>query len=165
MVGSATLASCEKAGFRGSSVGSSQVLRLILVPFTCFIPLYKCFHAFLEASKVLRMVCEADPCLVAVQSRKNCYHFASGAALSELRPLGKELCLRSKRVYAALATANHSEVVVAWDPERSDGSRPYSCLGRVTFPSMQLMNSLAVDLVASVVYDRAAGSVEDRRWT
>eukprot|EP00438_Fugacium_kawagutii_P012009 Skav225317 [mRNA] locus=scaffold891:89021:103940:- [translate_table: standard] len=112
------------------------------------------------------------PCFVAVQqsgsssSDENCYHFATGAAFGDLKTRGKDLCLRtgcrsieSKQVYAALATkatANHSEVVLAWDPKHGESSRPHSCLARVTFPDMQLLSSLAVDLVASVIYDHAA---------
>lgn len=49
-----------------------------------------------------------------------------------------------------------AQVVLAWDPNRNDGSRPYSCLARVTFPQMQRLTTLAVDLVASVIYDRVA---------
>lgn len=48
------------------------------------------------------------------------------------------------------------QVVLAWDPIHGESSRPYSCLARVTFPGMQLLNSLAVDLVASVIYDHVA---------
>ncbi|CAK9030039.1 Uncharacterized protein SCF082_LOCUS19059 [Durusdinium trenchii] len=109
-----------------------------------------------------------EPCLVAVQrgeaeaagSGMVCHHFSAGAALGALQPLGKDLCFRSKHVYAALATAlNKSEVVLAWDPNRNDGSRPYSCLARVTFPQMQRLTTLAVDLVASVIYDRVTDSI------
>lgn len=106
------------------------------------------------------------PCFVAVQGEplqdQNCYHFATGSAFDDLKSHGQDLCLRSKQVYAALATratANQSEVVLAWDPIHGESSRPYSCLARVTFPGMQLLNSLAVGLVASVIYDHVTDSI------
>ena len=49
-----------------------------------------------------------------------------------------------------------TQVVLAWDPIRGESSRPFSCLARVSYPDMQILNSLAVDLVASVIYDHAA---------
>eukprot|EP00434_Breviolum_minutum_P043690 symbB.v1.2.038957.t1/scaffold6262.1/size19545/2 len=108
-----------------------------------------------------------EPCFVAVQQGEsnhdqNCYHFASGAAFGDLKARGRDLCLRSKQVYAALATrasTNHSEVVLAWDPIRGESSRPFSCLARVSYPDMQILNSLAVDLVASVIYDHVTDSI------
>ncbi|CAK9030681.1 unnamed protein product [Durusdinium trenchii] len=67
------------------------------------------------------------------------------------------ICKEAKE--PCLVAVQRGEVVLAWDPNRNDGSRPYSCLARVTFPQMQRLTTLAVDLVASVIYDRVTDSI------
>ncbi|CAJ1375481.1 unnamed protein product [Effrenium voratum] len=98
----------------------------------------------------------AAPCALVVQrGADGCQRLAApdGAYVSSA------LCVRSQ-VFAAMATGS-SELVVAWDPRGKGGAsgRPFSCLARVSFPSMSLLGSLSVDLVSSVIYDHSTGSI------
>ena len=120
----------------------------------------------------------AAPCLVAVQRAAGlapkeglgqggqgltaCHRFVAGHTVASLAPLTGALCVKSSQIYAAMATAtgNRSDVVLAWDPRDSRAnSRPNSCLALVSFPSMQVMGSLAVDLASAVLHDKVTGSI------
>ncbi|CAE7253878.1 unnamed protein product, partial [Symbiodinium necroappetens] len=127
-------------------------------------------------SAALRGACQGDlgaPCLVAVQRAIGlapkegqgltaCHRFVAGHTVASLAPLTGALCVKSSQIYAAMATAtaNRSDVVLAWDPRDSRAnSRPNSCLALVSFPSMQVMGSLAVDLASAVLHDKVTGSI------
>ena len=91
-----------------------------------------------------------------------CHRFVAGHTVASLAPLAGALCVKSSQIYAAMATAtgNRSDVVLAWDPRDSRAnSRPNSCLALVSFPSMQVMGSLAVDLASAVLHDKVTGSI------
>eukprot|EP00931_Biecheleriopsis_adriatica_P080637 TRINITY_DN53998_c0_g1_i1.p1 TRINITY_DN53998_c0_g1~~TRINITY_DN53998_c0_g1_i1.p1 ORF type:complete len:459 (-),score=82.72 TRINITY_DN53998_c0_g1_i1:59-1354(-) len=133
-------------------------------------------------AQLLSEACGERGCFAGVQRAMNkassvrqlpgastCHRFVTGDSLSSLRPVsqgGGLLCLRSKRIYAALAvlTGNRSQAVVAWDPSKGGvrigtSGRPYSCLARVAFPSMQFISSIPVDFASTVLYDRATSSI------
>lgn len=110
-----------------------------------------------------------------------CHRFVSGSSLTSLEPIAIPpapggggggtgvLCLRSKRVTAAVQTAATSTVVLAWDPEppppeaeghpHAAGRRHVSCLAIVDVPGMRVRTAVAVEWSSAVLYDSKTGSV------
>jgi len=127
--------------------------------------------------------CHGRPCFAGVQKASSqassvrqlpgastCYRFVTGASIGALKPSSGSglLCIRAKQIHAALATSpavaatnSSAEAVVVWEVSQAAKSKnpPMSCMARVAFPSMRLLDTAPLDSSASVLFDRSTSSI------